>query len=124
MATLILCYVCGYTITCCCRGHLCRKKTCLIVLYHDVACLLDCTLQFIISYTCELSERIIMKIMLRLFPSRWSTVYARASCARGGEFESQRPAKSIYSGSMCCLGTMTRDGHRKLVTRFGVIRRI
>jgi len=60
-------------------------------------------------------------------------VNARASCAGGREFESQRPTKSytvvrhrlnIYAGSCVALALWCRDGHRKLVTRFGVILRV
>jgi len=57
----------------------------------------------------------------------------RASCARGREFVFQRPAKSyialqtirhgfnIYASSCVALALWCGDGHRQLVTRFGVM---
>jgi len=60
---------------------------------------------------------------------------ARASCASGREFISQRLAKSytalqtvchlfnIYASSSVALALWRGDGYRQLVTRFGVIRR-
>jgi len=64
------------------------------------------------------------------------TVYVCASCEGGRKFESQRPAKSytalqtvrhrfnIYGGSCVALAQWRGDGYRKLVTRFGVTRRV
>jgi len=58
------------------------------------------------------------------------------SCAGGREFVSQRPAKSytalqtvrhrfnINAGSCVALAMWRGDGHRQIVTRFGVIRRV
>jgi len=58
------------------------------------------------------------------------------SCAGGWKFEFQRPAKfctalqafrhhfNIYTGSCFALVLLCGDGHRKLVTHFGVIRQV
>jgi len=62
---------------------------------------------------------------------KW-TVNARASCARGREFESQKACQIfhsvatvshrfyIYASSCVALALWRGDGHCKLVTRFGV----
>jgi len=66
----------------------------------------------------------------------WPNDNARASCAEGQEFVSQRPAKSytalqtvrhrfnIYASGCVTMALWRGDGHRKLDTRFDVIRQV
>jgi len=80
-------------------------------------------------------ERLRLIDVLQCFDSSGRAVSVRASCAGGLELKS--PATSIlfsfangssplqiYASSCIALALCCGDGHRKLVTRFGVMRRV